>query len=108
MESGALGLSGVLCSHQRGVDNQKQVGECCEIFSELGFPGEHILVYNDCEIILELTDRPAVVLVAGTGSIAFGKNSKGESMRCGGWGPVLSDEGSGMDMGKRVLRAVGK
>ena len=28
-------------------------------------------------------------------------------MRCGGWGPVLSDEGSGMDMGKRVLRAVG-
>lgn len=95
------------CAAISGVDNQKQAEECCEIFSELGFPSERILVYNDCEIILELTDRPAVVLVAGTGSIAFGKTSAGESVRCGGWGPILSDEGSGMDMGKRVLRAVG-
>ncbi len=95
------------CAAVSGVDNQAQAEECREIFAELGIKKERVQVYNDCEIILELTDRPAVVLVAGTGSIAFGKTSGGETVRCGGWGPILSDEGSGMDMGKRVLRAVG-
>lgn len=95
------------CAAISGVDNQREAEECREIFAELGMKKDRVLVYNDCEIILELTDRPAVVLVAGTGSVAFGKNSKGETVRCGGWGPILSDEGSGMDMGKRVLRAVG-
>ena len=95
------------CAAVSGVDNEKQARECREIFTGLGIQEDRVLVYNDCEIILELTDAPAVVLVAGTGSIAFGKNSEGRTVRCGGWGPVLSDEGSGMDMGKRVLRAVG-
>ena len=46
------------CAAISGVDNQKQAEECCGIFSELGFPSERILVYNDCEIILEL-NRPS-------------------------------------------------
>ena len=34
-------------------------------------------------------------MIAGTGSIAYGRNSKGETARAGGWGYAISDEGSG-------------
>ena len=95
------------CAAVSGVDTKKQAWDCKRIFTEMGFEEETVWIYNDCEIILELTDLPSVVLVAGTGSIAFGKNSAGETVRCGGWGHILSDEGSGMVMGKRVLRAIG-
>lgn len=47
-----------------------------------------------------------IVLIGGTGSIAFGINEAGEEARVGGWGYLISDEGSGYDIGKRALRAV--
>jgi len=50
--------------------------------------------------------RPGVVVISGTGSIAFGINSKGQCARSGGWGPVLGDEGSGYDIGRKALAAV--
>jgi len=50
--------------------------------------------------------RPGVALISGTGSIAFGINSRGQRARAGGWGPVLGDEGSGYDIGRKALMAV--
>jgi N-acetylglucosamine kinase-like BadF-type ATPase len=44
-----------------------------------------------------------VLVVAGTGSIAYGRNQKGESARAGGWGPVASDEGSGHWIGRLAV-----
>lgn len=96
-----------LCIAASGIDSPAQEEECCRIFTEMGFPMEVIAVYNDCEIFLRLSREPSLVLVAGTGSIAVGKTADGRIVRCGGWGHILSDEGSAMDMGKRVLRAVG-
>ena len=96
-----------LCIAASGIDSPAQEEECCRIFIEMGFPPEIISVYNDCEIFLRLSKEPALVLVAGTGSIAVGKTADGRIVRCGGWGHILSDEGSAMDMGKMVLRAVG-
>lgn len=96
-----------LCIAASGVDSPAQEEECRRIFIEMGFPQEIIAVYNDCEIFLRLSREPSLVLVAGTGSIAVGKTADGRIVRCGGWGHILSDEGSAMDMGKRVLRAVG-
>jgi N-acetylglucosamine kinase-like BadF-type ATPase len=49
---------------------------------------------------------PGVVIVSGTGSIAYGRNAAGESARAGGWGYVLGDEGSGYWIGRAALRAV--
>lgn len=46
-----------------------------------------------------------VVVVTGTGSIAFGRNRKGETKRVGGWGSVLGDEGSAYDIAIRGLQA---
>jgi N-acetylglucosamine kinase-like BadF-type ATPase len=49
--------------------------------------------------------RPGVVVISGTGSIAFGLNEDGETARAGGWGWRLGDEGSGYDIGHKALIA---
>ncbi|MBL7080078.1 ATPase [Candidatus Bathyarchaeota archaeon] len=49
--------------------------------------------------------RPGVVVISGTGSIAYGENDAGETARAGGWGWRLGDEGSGYDIGNRALIA---
>ena len=46
------------------------------------------------------------MVVAGTGSIAYGVNADAVAARSGGWGPVLADEGSGYWIGRRALVAV--
>ena len=48
---------------------------------------------------------PGVVVIAGTGSIAFGRNSQGLTARAGGWGFAVSDEGSGHWIGQKSVAA---
>ncbi len=48
--------------------------------------------------------QPGVNIVAGTGSIAYGRDGAGKDFRCGGWHEFFSDEGSGYWFGKQVLR----
>ena len=50
--------------------------------------------------------EPGVVIIAGTGSIACGVNSRGRFARAGGWGPTMGDEGSGSYIGRRALESV--
>ena len=47
--------------------------------------------------------RPGVLVIAGTGSNVLGINDRGESGRAGGWGPMISDEGSGFWIGRRAV-----
>jgi N-acetylglucosamine kinase-like BadF-type ATPase len=49
-------------------------------------------------------DCVGVALVSGTGSSAFARNSEGRTARCGGWGYVLGDEGSGFAIGRAALQ----
>lgn len=51
-------------------------------------------------------DGPGVLVVAGTGSIGYGRGPTGAFARCGGWGPVCGDEGSGAWLGRRALSVV--
>jgi N-acetylglucosamine kinase-like BadF-type ATPase len=46
-----------------------------------------------------------VVLISGTGSIAYGRNDQGTEARCGGWGYLVGDEGSAVWIGQEGLRA---
>jgi N-acetylglucosamine kinase-like BadF-type ATPase len=46
---------------------------------------------------------PGVIVIAGTGSIAYGRNAKGETARAGGWGFAVSDEGSGHWIGQSAV-----
>jgi N-acetylglucosamine kinase len=59
-------------------------------------PASRVRIYNDGEVALAAATGGAagIVVVAGTGSIAFGADRHGRHMRCGGWGYLLGDEGS--------------
>lgn len=48
--------------------------------------------------------EPGIVLISGTGSIAYGRNARGEEARAGGWGPLFGDEGSAYAVGIACLR----
>jgi len=66
-----------------------------------------IEVVGDMEIAFEAAfgSGPGVMVIAGTGSIAYGRNSAGETARAGGWGSVVSDEGSGYWIGVAAIGA---
>jgi N-acetylglucosamine kinase-like BadF-type ATPase len=49
--------------------------------------------------------EPGVVTIAGTGSIAFGRNAVGRTARVGGWGYIFGDEGSAFDLVRKAVRA---
>jgi glucosamine kinase len=62
-------------------------------------------ITGDMEIALEaaLGNGPGVIVIAGTGSIAYGRNAEGKTARAGGWGFAISDEGSGYWIGKTAV-----
>lgn len=62
-------------------------------------------VGNDCLNAWagSLDAKEGINLILGTGSIGYGRDSKGESAICGGWGPILGDEASGFYIGKKIL-----
>jgi N-acetylglucosamine kinase-like BadF-type ATPase len=64
-------------------------------------------VVPDALIALAAASREVigVVIIAGTGSIAWGRNRQGDTRRAGGWGYILGDEGSAFDIGLSALRA---
>jgi N-acetylglucosamine kinase-like BadF-type ATPase len=68
----------------------------------------HVTVMHDAMIALAgaLGGEPGIVVIAGTGSIAFGRNARGETARAGGWGHIFGDEGGAFDIVRRALHAV--
>lgn len=71
-------------------------------------PLNNIIIESDARIALEgaFKGGAGIILIAGTGSIAFGKDEKGRILRVGGWGRILGDEGSGYYIGKHGVTAV--
>jgi glucosamine kinase len=67
--------------------------------------GEFLLV-EDVEIALDAAFQGGrgVLILAGTGSNVAGRGADGQIVTAGGWGPVLSDEGSGYFLGLEALR----
>jgi N-acetylglucosamine kinase-like BadF-type ATPase len=64
---------------------------------------------NDAELVLSgLPDAVGIALIAGTGSIALGCDTRGTKVRSGGWGHIIGDEGSGYELGCRCLHAVAR
>jgi N-acetylglucosamine kinase-like BadF-type ATPase len=68
---------------------------------------DRILVTDDARIALSgaLAGEPGIVIIAGTGSIAFGRNAQGRTARAGGWGYLFGDEGGGFWIVREALRA---
>ena len=95
-----LGIAGVVSARDRALIHG--------IAQSLGLAQpERILVDHDCRIALAggLSGRPGIVLIAGTGSSCFGADASGNTWRAGGWGSLISDEGSGYWFGREGLTA---
>ena len=67
-------------------------------------------VNTDAEIALFAATRgkEGLCVIAGTGSVCIGQNSRGEKAIAGGWGPLAGDEGGGAGIARRALQAVAK
>jgi glucosamine kinase len=65
-------------------------------------------VVGDSETSLQAAfdDGPGVIVIAGTGSMAYGRNTQGETARAGGWGFAIGDEGSAHWIGRSAITAV--
>lgn len=68
--------------------------------------GDAVHVDHDIRIALAggLSGRPGIALIAGTGSSCFGRNAEGERWQSGGWGHIISDEGSSYWFGWNAIR----
>ena len=99
--SACLGLAGADRNSDRNV-----IIEWAQ-FSRLA---DRFEVVNDAVPLLHANggDGCGVALIAGTGSLAWGRNSRGEIARSGGWGYLFSDEGSAFSIGRSVLQAVSR
>lgn len=77
-------------------------------FFEQAYPNAAVCVTTDLGIALESAFGSAdgIILLAGTGSAAFGRGENGKTARAGGRGPWFSDEGSAFDIGRRAFKAV--
>jgi N-acetylglucosamine kinase-like BadF-type ATPase len=96
-----------VCIGIAGVDRAEDDRIVRGIMRRLGFRAR-TLVVNDALIALvaAVRDDPGVVIIAGTGSIAYGVDHERRAARAGGWGYILGDEGSGFWIGREALLAV--
>ncbi len=96
-----------ICCGMAGVDRPEDTATIRTILTRIGHKAD-LLVVNDALIALEAgaPGEAGVVIVSGTGSIAYGRDATGRAARAGGWGHVLGDEGSGYWLGRQALQAV--
>lgn len=94
-----LGLAGMDTKHDFRVFEEAVEGR---------LPAEKVYVKHDAEIALvgATGGEPGIIVISGTGSVAGGRNRRGEYARSGGWGYIVGDEGSAYYLGIECLRAV--
>ncbi len=68
-------------------------------------PARAHLLTTDAAVTLAaaLDDSEGIIVIAGTGSIAYGHDRYGRVLRAGGWGSLFDDEGSGYDVGRKAV-----
>ena len=69
---------------------------------------DHLEVTTDAMIALSgaMAGGSGVIVIAGTGSISYGRSDSGEIARAGGWGFLFGDEGGGFDIARQGLRSI--
>lgn len=94
----------------RRSDAEKLEHDFLVYAASIGLKINDFHVESDAKAALEgaFSGNPGCILIAGTGSIMFGKDESGQVHRVGGFGRFIGDEGSGFMLGKKGLTAVAK
>ena len=94
----------------RKDDAERLLKAVTESASVKGIIFKSITVVSDAQIALEgaFPGKPGCILIAGTGSIIYGKDKEGNVFRAGGFGRLIGDEGSGYSIGRKALQAAAK
>lgn len=92
-EAACLGFSG-------GPEDKRQILEAM-------LRTRRLVVTTDAFVALSgaTAGAPGIITIAGTGSIAYGRNAAGKTARAGGWGFMFGDEGGAFDIVRQALRA---
>src|SRR3989442_7479571 len=85
-----------VCLGIAGVDREDEARTVRTIMRRIGYKARTVVV-NDALIALVAGagNAPGIVIIAGTGSIVYGRNARHEAARAGGWGHIIGDEGNG-------------
>ncbi|HSU17019.1 N-acetylglucosamine kinase [Longimicrobium sp.] len=105
-EAGIVEKPVALCAGLAGVGNERERREVEAALAASGVAGR-VRIVTDGEIALDgaLGGRAGVMIIAGTGSVAYARGEDGRVERCGGWGMVVGDEGSAWSIGRNGLAA---
>jgi len=94
-----------LCAGLAGAANPDSAQKMKRLLEE-EFPGIAIRICTDLDLTLKAVgEGAAIVLIAGTGSGAVGRDAHGQMARVGGYGYLLGDEGSAHHVGQRAMNA---
>jgi N-acetylglucosamine kinase-like BadF-type ATPase len=96
-----------VCIGAAGISNPAVISRLKSNVRECGYEGE-LVITGDQEVALcgAQDGESGIILIAGTGSICYGKNESGLSHRTGGYGYLIDDEGSGYSIGRDLLAAL--
>lgn len=95
-----------LCIGAAGCSNPAMQEVVTRAMEKAGIANWRLVGDHEIALCGAMEGRAGICLGVGTGTFCFGKNEKGESVRIGGWGHLLGDEGSGYALGRDGLQAV--
>lgn len=107
--AGAPLPAAALCCGLAGA-GREQERESVRVTLTLAGIAERVIVVGDAEAAMmdAFGTDPGILVIAGTGSIAWARGADGSVVRVGGWGRLLGDEGSGYAIGRGALQAVAR
>ena len=91
-----------------GISNHTTSATVEKAIRNNGYNGRLKLIGDHEAALSGAIKKQGAILIAGTGSICHGRNSSNECFRCGGYGHLIDDEGSGYAIGRDILKAVAK
>lgn len=104
----SLGNCVALAIGSAGISNQDMVRMVAAAMENAHIANWKLVGDQEIALYGALDGAPGIALIAGTGSICFGRSADGSMARSGGWGHLIGDEGSGYALGRDGLMAVAK